>query len=280
MSLRIAANALKDEAIADQALALLREVKMENLRDADGYVIHGLRNDGSPLASIWRDWGGETALVLMMQRIAAGPSVTPKMDDSGRSHRGIGFITELPALFFPQFNTNSRAQAGAVEWRAYRERRLAEQKSYFPTHAPGSLAAELGLYGLSAGEGPHGVGYHASGVEDPDQRLIFPHYILMSGMVESSTGAVYDLLEKLESRGWFTPWGLVENISADGKSYLPMIGSLNASFEALSAYHLLMHHRSQDNELYQVAAADPVFQDAIKAVFTENTTAAADVGAE
>jgi hypothetical protein len=267
ISLRLAANALNDEATATQALELLRGIDMSRLRDADGYVLHGLTNDGRPLPSIWRDWGGETALVLMMQRISAGTSMEPRMDVSGRSYRGIGFITELPALFFPQFNTNARAHAGAVDWLAYRQRRLAEQKAYFPKHAPGSLAAEMGLYGLSAGEGANGVGYLASGVDDPDQRTIYPHYILMSALVEASTSSVYDLLGKMETRGWLTPWGLVENIGADGKAYLPMIGSLNASFEALSSYHLLMQHRKQDNALYQVASADPIFQDAIKAVF-------------
>jgi len=267
ISLRLAAQALHDEQTAAQALNLLRGIDINRLRDADGYVLHGLTNDGRPLPSIWRDWGGETAMVLMMQRIAAGTSVTPKMDASGRSHRGIGFITELPALFFPQFNTNVRAHAGAVDWLAYRQKRLAEQKAYFSKHAPGSLAAEMGLYGLSAGEGANGVGYLASGVEDPDQRTIFPHYILMSALVDANPSSVYDLLGKMETRGWLTPWGLVENIGADGKAYLPMIGSLNASFEALSSYHLLMKHRHQDNALYQVASADPVFQDAIKAVF-------------
>ena len=267
MSLRLAANALQDQATANQALALMKGIDMSRLRDADGYVLHGLANDGRPLPSIWRDWGGETALVLMMQRIAAGTSMDPKMDASGRSYRGVGFITELPALFFPQFNTNARAHAGAVDWLAYRQKRLAEQKAYFPKNAPGSVAAEMGLYGLSAGEGTNGIGYLASGVEDPDQRTIYPHYILMSSLVSANPSEVYGLLGKMEARGWLTPWGLVENIGADGKAYLPMIGSLNASFEALSAYHLLMQHRGQDNPLYQVASADPVFQDAIKAVF-------------
>jgi hypothetical protein len=64
-----------------------------------------------------------------------------------------------------------------------------------------------------------------------------------------------------------TPWGLVENIEAEGKNYLPMLGSLNGSFEAIAAYHLLMKHRRQDDALYQAAEADPILQDAIKAVF-------------
>jgi hypothetical protein len=203
----------------------------------------------------------------MMQRIAAGTTATPRMSENGRSFRGIGFIAELPALFMSQFNTNARASAGLVDWRAYRTTRLAEQKAYFPTRAPESIAAKLGLFGLSAGEGLNGIGYHVGGVENDGERLIFPHYILMSSLMEPDINTTYDLLKKLEAHGWLTPWGLVENIEANGDNYLPMIGSLNASFEAIAAYHLLMKYRSQDDVLYQAADADPVLQDAIKAVF-------------
>lgn len=266
-SIRLAANCLKDEETAHRALELLKGIEMNQLLDADGHVIHGLREDGKPLASVWRDWGGETALALMMQRIVAGPSQHPRMDDSGRSHRGIGFITELPALFFPKFNTSALARAGCVDWRAYRLERLAQQKAYFPKHAPDSIVAKLGVYGLSAGEGSHGRGYHVGGVEDDGERLVYPHYILMASLVEPDTAETYELLQRLESRGWLPPWGMVENIEINGSGYLPMIGSLNASFEALSAYHLLMQHRQKDDDLYRAADADPVFRDALDAVF-------------
>jgi hypothetical protein len=267
IAMRVAANALGDAESAAQALEMFKAVEAQSLRDEQGYVIHGVHPDGRPIPFVWRDWGGETALVLMMQRIAAGSSLAPMMDQSGRSHRGIGFITEIPALFFPQFNTNAHSRAGSVDWRAYRQHRLAEQKAYFIANAPHSVAARLGLYGLSAGEGARGIGYRASGVEDPDQRLIFPHYILMSGLMEPSTEPVYAVLKTLEANGWLTPWGLVENIEADGKSYVPMISSLNACFESLSSYHLLMAHRGQHDDLYEFASDDMVFKDALEAVF-------------
>lgn len=266
ISLRIAANLLGDGEIAARALDLLRAVDIPALRNAEGYVIHGLHADGEPIPHFWRDWGGETALVLMMQRIAGGEELPPRMEPSGRTHRGIGFIAELPALFFPQFNTNARARAGSVEWGGYRKKRLAEQKSYFATHAPQSLAAQLGLYGLSAGEGELGIGYHTAGVEDIGQRLVFPHYILMSSLMQTRPATTYELLQMLEARGWLTPWGLVENIAIDGESYVPMISSLNACFESLAAYHLLLAHRGKANLLYQAAADDEVFTDAIQAV--------------
>ena len=68
-------------------------------------------------------------------------------------------------------------------------------------------------------------------------------------------------------RGWLPPWGLVENIEADGTTYLPMLSSLNASFETLAAYHLLTKYRQQDDEIYRAATGDPIFQDGIQAVF-------------
>jgi hypothetical protein len=46
-----------------------------------------------------------------------------------------------------------------------------------------------------------------------------------------------------------------------------MISSLNACFESLASYHLLTAHRGEPNRLYDVAAKDPVFQDALQAVF-------------
>lgn len=265
--LRIAADCLHDEETAALALEMLHAIRINSLRDANGYVIHGLHENRTPLTGVWKDWGGETAMVLMMQRIAAGPTLLPKMDENGRTFRGVGFIPDMPGLFFSKFNTSAVAQAGCVDWQAYRQERLAQQKSYFPTNAPKSVAAKLGLYGLSAGEGSRGRGYYVSGVEDKDQHLIYPHYILMSALMEKDTQKVYDLLSKMEARGWFPPWGLVENIEADGSVYLPMIGALNASFEALSSYHLLMHQRGQRDELYEAATADPVLNDALAAIF-------------
>jgi len=265
--LRIAANCLHDDETAAKALEMLHAVQLNALHDADGYVLHGIRDNHTPLTGVWRDWGGETALVLMMQRIASGPTSVPKMDESGRTYRGIGFIPDLPALFFSKFNTDAVAQAGCVDWRAYRQDRLAQQKSYFPTYAPESLAAKIGIYGLSAGEGSRGRGYFVSGVEDKNQHLIYPHYILMSALMEKNPQSIYDLLSKMEARGWFPPWGMVENVEADGSVYLPMIGALNASFETLSAYHLLMATRQQADELYLAASADPILNDALSAVF-------------
>jgi hypothetical protein len=41
-ALRLAADVLHDDETATKALEMLREVNVSALRDADGYVIHGL----------------------------------------------------------------------------------------------------------------------------------------------------------------------------------------------------------------------------------------------
>ena len=78
---------------------------------------------------------------------------------------------------------------------------LEEQKNYFPRTLPGSMAAKAGLYGLSAGEGAYGTTYEVGGVDLPDQRLIHPHYILMSaGLMEPAP--TYALLDRMEHAGY------------------------------------------------------------------------------
>jgi hypothetical protein len=63
----------------------------------------------------------------------------------------------------------------------------------------------------------------------------------------------YELLNRMEHAGWFTPWGMVENIAADGSSYLPMISALNAGFETLGSYHLLAKSRKIEDSIYKAS---------------------------
>jgi glycogen debranching enzyme len=86
-------------------------------------------------------------------------------------------------------------------------------------------------------------------VDLPDQDVLHPHYILMSAAL-SDPEETYALLHRLEHAGLFTPWGMVETISVRHPNYLPMNGSLNASFETLGAYHLLARYRGFPNAIY------------------------------
>ena len=43
------------------------------LRDAQGYVLAGFKEDGlTPAGRSWQDWGGEAALVLLLEQMATG----------------------------------------------------------------------------------------------------------------------------------------------------------------------------------------------------------------
>ena len=127
------------------------------------------------------------------------------------------------------------------------------QRDYFK-HLSGPLERS-GIFGLSAGEGRRGMGYLVSGTELTKQTIIHPHYMLMAANDMSDTEAAYASLIALERIGAFPPWGLVENIDTDTGEMLPMLGSLNASFEVLAAYHLMARHREQPDAIYQAVLA-------------------------
>ncbi|MGI8604845.1 MAG: hypothetical protein ACR2OZ_17890 [Verrucomicrobiales bacterium] len=250
-SVRLAARILGDEESGAAIQRALRRIDFSALRDAEGFIIHGTLDDGvTRLGHTWRDWGGESALVLLLARLAEGDEGVLRMHTDGRVFGGVGFIAELQSLFFPHFSHDRPDGLTKVNWRLVRTNMFEMQKRYFAEHFPQSTAAQIGAFGLSAGEGAAGIGYAVSGVEMADRTLIHPHYMLMSAALEPDPGEVYRRLWQMEDAGWFTPWGLVENIDVINDTYLPMNGALNAAFEALGAYHVLVKNRGEQNVIY------------------------------
>ena len=154
---------------------------------------------------------------------------------------------------------------------------LGAQRAYIPKRWPNSRGARNGIYGLSAGENHAGNSYYVGGVDLPDQKLLHPHYVLMSATLHPQTAEIYELLERMEKASCFPPWGMVENLDVDGLSYLPMEGSLNAGFEALSAYHLLAKHRRIPDAIYEASQKSPQIRSAMQLFYP---TAAANEAAE
>jgi hypothetical protein len=264
-SMRLAARVLRDEASEEAVERAVQRIDFAALRDADGFIGHGTLEDGvTRLPHAWRDWGGESALVLLLARLAEGEESVLRMHDDGRVFRGVGFIAELQSLFFPQFNSDRPDALTGVNWRLARTNLFAAQKSYVTAHFPESPAARLGAYGLSAGEGRSGIGYAVSGIEATGQTLIHPHYMLMAASLETDTGDVYQRLWRMEDAGWFTPWGLVENIALDTNDYLPMNGSLNAAFESIGAYHAMAKNRGAQDAIYDAANSSVALRDAVR----------------
>lgn len=263
-SLLLAAEMLNDQETKMHVLAGVKQVAFDQLTLPDGSISHGIKEDGHTLIPFsWHDWGGETALVMLLQQLAGGKTAANAMQSNGWPWKGTGFIAEIQSLFYPDFDTATPDAVSKVNWREARQKLLEVQKSYFPRTLPDSMAAKVGIYGLSAGEGAYGTTYEVGGVDLAEQKLIHPHYILMtSGLQEPAE--TYALLNRMEHAGYLPAWGMVENISADGSRYLPMISALNAGFEALGAYHLQARARGQEDIIYKASRECPELREAMK----------------
>lgn len=255
--LLLASQGLGDEDLHHEVTSAVDQIDFKALHLPDGSVSHGLKEDGRTLLPHgWSDWGGETALVMMLEHMVNDQAEHPKMERPGQAWQGTGFIPEIQSLFYPDFDSDEPDALDGVKWQSARQRMLAAQKDYIQRTWPQSLAAKIGMYGLSAGEGEHGDRYSVGGVDLPDQAMIHPHYILMSAALVNPP-EIYALLERMEKAGFFPPWGLVETVCIPDPSYLPMTGSLNAAFEALGAYHLLAKNRQSPDVIYEASREAP-----------------------
>ena len=95
---------LGDSQTFQGVLAMVRAIPFAELVDHEGFVTHGIQDNGVRLNSVWRDWGGETALVLLLQRLAVGDKLPPRMSKDGKVWQGTGFIPEIQSLFYPDFD--------------------------------------------------------------------------------------------------------------------------------------------------------------------------------
>ena len=265
----LAAQMLWDAETLAGLTAAVREIEFDQLRDVEGYVLQGLKADGrTPLGTSWRDWGGETALVLLLESMALGDRAMLKMDGSGKVRDGVGFIAEIQSLFYPDFSLDEPDAVTGVNWLQARRSLLAEQKAYFVERCPKSTAAKAGLYGLSAGAGPGGAGCVESGTRTRERaELIHPHYVLMSGLLEPDPNAVYSVLGAMEEHDLLPPWGMVENFTKDLDAYLPMLGSLHGAFECISAHHLWAKATGEPDHIYAAVEDCGLLREAVRAFY-------------
>lgn len=268
----LAARMLGNTVIEAEVAEMVRHIDFQALRLPSGHVSHGMKDDGKTLLQHgWRDWGGETALIMLLEHAVDPSRRIPPVDHPGHAWQGSGFITELQSLFHPDFDSDEADAVDGIRWRSVRRRMQDAQRAYFPRSMPQSLAARLGIFGLSAGENEAGNGYHVGGTELPDQRLIHPHYILMSATMAEKSDEVLQLLQRMEKSGFFLPWGMVENLTADGTSELPMEGALNAAFEALGAYHLLAKHRRVPDAIYRASQSSEMVRAGMRLFFNPSS---------
>ena len=172
----------------------------------------------------------------------------------------ISFIAEIQSLFYPDFDRPEPDLLTAISWPDVRGKLLAAQIAYPKTSWPDSAAAGSGIFGLSAGEaGMPGGGYTANGTEVMGVRWLHPHYMMM-GLALSAPRLYPQGLRDLDSKQFLFPLGLAENIEADLTLHNPMQGSLNASFEALSACHGWRKRNSPENLIDKASNTDPLLR--------------------
>ena len=267
----LAAHMLGDATIESELLTQICAIDFESLRLPDGSISHGLLDQGKTLITHgWRDWGGETALVLLLNRIANPGGAVRKMDRPGEVWQGAGFIAELQSLLHPDFDSRRADALQGVTWGDARRRLLSGQQAYFSRHQPDSFAARIRAYGLSAGESAFGNRYQVGGSDLPDQSMIHPHYILMTARLASKDPALPEVVDALKNEGLFPPWGLVECFTSDGQHRLPMNGGLNSTFEALGAYHWLALADSKKDVIYEASKHQPNLRRAMMLFFSES----------
>jgi hypothetical protein len=261
-ALRLAGDILALEDVKRDIETAIGELKFDLLTDTQGWIGHGFVADGvTPLAGHWRDWGGETALVLALEAMVPNREPKGKMDPSGKVFRGVEFISELQSLFYPDFDREQPDAVTGISWPQARRDLLQRQRSYVREQWPGTPADGVAIFGLSAGEsGMPGAGYTANGVDLTGIRWLHPHALIMGSSLSSPADYVADI-GRLQSAQILFPMGLPENVEIGLKLHNPMEGSLNAGFEALAAYH--GWRRGESDLIYRACLSDPLLRRAI-----------------
>ena len=283
-SMLLASGILGQKDIEAELLEEIKHIDFNALTIKDGpnkgFISMGVDVDGATIYGdkVWRHWGGESALVLLLARIAGSTPCFPVSNDPGEAgstgnfYAGRGFIAEIQSLFYPQFNSERPDALTGQNWLKMRRQLLRDQVQCTLGNFGGSNADRLSLYGFSCGEitGVSGsTMYWENGIKDAKNKFIkpkpfiFPHYILMSSQASEFPARQLHTLELLEREGLFTPWGLVESFNVDLNETDTLNGSLNASFEALSAYHLMGRIDGRRDVIYETALRMPLLRDSM-----------------
>jgi hypothetical protein len=261
VSLRLAAAILNLVDVSDALDAGINGLDFDGVTDKEGWVSHGLAEDGkTPLVGKWRDWGGETALVLALEAMIENRMPQARMEATGNVFRGVAFIMEIQSLFFPDFDRKDPDLVVGSVWPKQRQELLQRQISYMKEQWPDSPATKAGIFGLSAGEaGMPGTGYTANGPDVPGIRWLHPHAMVM-GLALSGGNSFGPGVERLERAGLLFPQGLPENVEISLILHNPMQGSLNAAFEAISSYHGWRRGKPGANVIDQACMTDALMR--------------------
>jgi hypothetical protein len=185
-------------------------------------ISHGYSYDGSLIPYAWDTFGGESWLVELAYAGTTG-QVTPIGYPSPPTANGSGFIDELAWLFVPP---PSGPDYWGTDWALYRTTAVEKQISYYPSNYASPCFAQLGFFGLSAGEVPapwtvaqneiyqaYGIGGAFAPVNDGSALgapVVVPHYSAMAASLRPAEAiAMWDWLI---ANGYFSPLNNVESL--------------------------------------------------------------------
>lgn len=233
----LAADVLELNDVSQSIRQAIQEIQWDGMFDKEGYPLHGISRDKTTLLSgSYKPWGGEAALIVLLEAMGRSSASQGKLNPDGKIYRGVGFIAEIQSLLHPDFDRAEPDKLSGISWPDARRKLLSAQSSYFTTHYPDSPAAKDGIWGLSAGTGGMpGSEYAANGVDSRNVQWIHPHYQIMATMADPSL--IHPVIRSYYQAGLLFPRGLPEVISMDCTRNNPLQCSLNAAFEALASYH-------------------------------------------
>ena len=275
----IACRILDLSAEETSLLQVIDGIEWSPLIDAQNRVSHGYAADGSVSPYTWSAFGGESALVQLLRLLQDPNAALFAIDPQPPVYGGRGFIAEIAALLIPQLGFDNVADRNGVNWRQMRIAMLADQKTYFTAHYVGSLAAELGLYGLSAVEirdQNANTSYLTAGIGDgtvpPEDGggWIAPHYGAMAASLDVDGADL--LMKQWQDLGILQPMiGLPEAVFAGNAGLAPANWhsaqiSLNTSFSVFGLVHAIRARDGGPDVIYDSVCSCPRLAAAVQAM--------------
>ncbi len=251
---------------------MVRGIDWADLILPNGAISMGYDDQGDRIPWGWKDFGTEAWLVQLAYASAAG-EIASMARPNPPTVNGSGFIDELAWLFVPPPDS---PDYWGTDWEAYRNEAADRQIGFFRENDPASCFAQLGLFGLSAGEMPEGS-YLTLGVGGSDQppetgaRLfgapaITPHY---AGMITSlHPETAIQMWDWLIDNGLFTPLNNVESLmfppgaACDGSSVVWNSSKLswNLALQALGWGRYLAERQGLEPVLWRAATENLLLQ--------------------
>ncbi|MBP7828667.1 MAG: hypothetical protein KA248_01980 [Kiritimatiellae bacterium] len=259
---------------------LIDAIEWDPLINAQGQVAHGYTADLSTSPYFWVNWDGEGAVVQMLRLLQDPSAPLFTMDPAAPIYGGRGFIVEIAGLLAPAFAGLDGVDRYGVDWGARRRDMLAAQKAYYPANHPASLAATLGLYGLSSIEVINALAntaYLAAGIGTPTVPAedgggwICPHYAVMAGSLDGP--GLETFLVRLRELGVLQPLiGVPEGVKAGHAGTTPERWhsaqiTLNTFFHVAGLYHTIRARDGGADVVYEAVRTDPRWRAALEVLF-------------